>query len=372
MHLQHLSLVNFKNYKQADFDFSPRINCFVGNNGVGKTNILDAIHYLCMCKSYFNAIDSQNIRTEADFFVIQGSFSIRERQEEIYCAVQRMKSKVFKRNKKEYERLSDHIGLIPVVVISPADSCLITEGSDERRKFMNSVISQYDKQYLEDNIHYNHLLLQRNKLLKEYPGQGKIDEETLDIYDSQMIPFAERIYSRRSEFVSKLVPVFCNYYNYVSSGHEKVDLGYQSQLMKGSYDELLKGSRSKDKILQYSSTGIHKDDFVLSLDNLPIKRTGSQGQQKTYLVALKLAQFDFIKEMNDTRPIFLFDDIFDKFDEQRVKQIIRLVAEDHFGQIFISHTDSKRMKQIMHEIGVEYKLFFIDDGMISNEESNGQ
>jgi DNA replication and repair protein RecF len=371
MHLQHLTLVNFKNYGQAEFEFSPRINCFIGNNGVGKTNVLDAIHYLCMCKSYFNAIDSQNIRTDAEFSVIQGAFTIRERTEEIYCAIQRLRNKIFKRNKKEYERLSDHIGLIPVVVISPADSCLITEGSDERRKFMNSVISQYDKQYLEDNIHYNHLLMQRNKLLKDGSGKGIFDEETLMIYDDQILPYAERIYSKRKEFTSKLVPVFRNYYNYISLGHESVDLDFQSQLMNGSFGELLKSARTKDRILQYTTVGVHKDDLFLSLDGLPIKRIGSQGQQKTYLVALKLAQFDFIKEMNATLPIFLFDDIFDKFDEKRVKQIIRLVAEDHFGQIFISHTDRKRMNDIMHEIGVEYKFFYIENGSIAGEESNG-
>jgi DNA replication and repair protein RecF len=371
MHLSNLSLVNFKNYLEADFEFSPRINCLVGNNGGGKTNVLDAIHYLCMCKSYFNAVDTQNIRTGSEFSVIQGVFSLQERTEDIYCAIQRMRNKVFKRNKKEYDRLSDHIGLIPVVVISPADSCLITEGSDERRKFMNSVISQYDRHYLEDNIRYNHLLMQRNKLLKDGSAPGRFDEETLAAYDEQIIPYAERIHSGRKDFISDMVPVFRKYYAYISGGHEVVDLAYHSQLMNNSYPKLLREARNKDRILQYSTVGVHKDDLILSLDDLPIKRIGSQGQQKTYLVALKLAQFEFIKAVNPSLPIFLFDDIFDKFDEKRVTQIIKLVAEEHFGQIFITHTDPLRMKEIIHEMGVDYKLFHIENGKIEKEDSNG-
>lgn len=372
MHLRSLSLVNFKNYQQADFEFSPKINCMAGNNGVGKTNVLDAIHYLCMCKSYFNAVDTQNIRTGMEFTVIQGVFSLQERTEEIYCAIQRMRNKVFKRNKKEYDRLSDHIGLLPVVIISPADSELITEGSDERRKFMNSVISQYDRQYLEDSIRYNHLLMQRNKLLKDVSVSGRFDEATLAAYDEQMIPYGERIFARRQDFISRLVPVFRNYYSFISGGHEAVDLTYHSQLIHASFHELLMEARNKDRILQYSTVGVHKDDLILTLDDLPIKRTGSQGQQKTYLVALKLAQFDFIKEMNHTLPIFLFDDIFDKFDESRVTQIIRLVAEEHFGQIFITHTDPSRMKEIIGEIGVNYKFYHIKNGMAEGEDKNGK
>ncbi|MBN2274407.1 MAG: DNA replication and repair protein RecF [Bacteroidales bacterium] len=372
MYLKNLSLVNFKNYTEAEFEFSQRINCFTGNNGVGKTNVLDAIHYLCMCKSYFNPIDTQNIRTGSEFSVIQGLFSVNDRTEEIYCAIQRMRNKVFKRNKKEYDRLSDHIGLIPVVVISPADACLITEGSDERRKFMNSVISQFDRQYLEDNIHFNHLLMQRNKLLKDVAASGRFDEETLAAYDEQIIPYAERIFDRRSNFASRLVPVFQHYYDFIAQGKENVDLCYNSQLKNGSYRDQLNEARTKDRILQYSTVGVHKDDLSLTLDNLPIKRNGSQGQQKTYLVSLKLAQFDFIKEVNNILPIFLFDDIFDKFDEKRVKQIIKLVAEDHFGQIFITHTDPERMKDILHEIGAAYKFFHIENDVVIREETNNQ
>lgn len=370
MYLNSLSLVNFKNYIQAEFNFSRKINCFIGNNGTGKTNILDSIHYLCMCKSYFNPIDSQNIRTGCDFAVIQGLFMLDDKQEDIYCAIQRMHNKVFKRNKKEYTRLSDHIGLIPVVVISPADENLITEGSDERRKFMNSVIAQYDKQYLDDNIRYNHILMQRNKMLKDTHVQQKFDEDTLTAFDEQLIPLGERIYKKRLEFTSHLIPIFKKYYNFISSSKESVDLSYHSQLDEGSFGDLLKSARSKDRILQYSTFGIHKDDLIFTLDGIQIKRIGSQGQQKTYLVALKLAQFEFIKQVNGKLPVFLFDDIFDKFDENRVKQIIQLFSDGQFGQIFITHTDPVRMKEFMHQIGAEFKLFYIDHGAVVSEESN--
>ncbi len=370
IYLKHLSIVNFKNYIQSEFDFTGKINCFIGNNGTGKTNILDAIHYLCMCKSYFNPIDSQNIRTGCDFSVIQGMFMLDDKQEDIYCAIQRLHNKVFKRNKKEYNRLSDHIGLIPVVVISPADENLITEGSDERRKFMNSVIAQYDKQYLEDNIRYNHILMQRNKMLKETNMHQKFDEDTLTAYDEQLIPIGERIYNKRMEFTSNLIPIFKKYYHFIASSKESVDLAYHSQLAEGSFSDLLKSARSKDRILQYSTFGIHKDDLVFTLDGIPIKRIGSQGQQKTYLVALKLAQFEFIKQINEKLPVFLFDDIFDKFDENRVKQIIQLFSDDHFGQIFITHTDQSRMKELLHQIGAEFKLFYIDNGAVVSEETN--
>ncbi len=213
--------------------------------------------------------------------------------------------------------------------------------------------------------------MQRNKLLKDAAPSGRPDEDTLMVYDEQIIPYAERIHSRRKDFASRLVPVFRKYYDFISRGKEAVDLAYHSQLSNGVYRDLLKEARTKDRILQYTTAGVHKDDLILTLDGLPVKRIGSQGQQKTYLVALKLAQFDFIKGVNHTLPIFLFDDIFDKFDEKRVTQIIKLVAEEHFGQIFISHTDPVRTREIMHEIGAEYKFFHIDEGTVVQEESNG-
>jgi len=366
MFLQSLSLVNFKNFEAAELSFSPRINCFVGNNGVGKTNLLDAIHYLCLCKSYFNAVDSQNIRHNQEFAVIQGLFSGNNKNSEIYCGIHHSKNKVFKCNKKEYERLAEHIGSFPVVMISPQDSSLIMDGSEERRRFLNSVISQYDRVYLEDVLHYNRILAQRNKLLKDIGWSHKFDEDMLGIYDAQLLVPGKRIYNTRSEFAEKMIPIFRNYYHQISPDNEEVHLQYHSQLMDKDIDILLKTSRDKDLAMMYTTQGIHKDDLILKLNGFPLKKTGSQGQQKTFLVTLKLAQFDFMKEMNKSRPILLLDDVFDKFDESRVRQIIKLVADEHFGQIFISHTDETKMQSILREMNTDYKLFRVSNGKVQN------
>lgn len=359
MKLETLSLVNFKNFSQVELELSSRINCFVGNNGVGKTNILDAIHYLCLCKSYFNPIDSQNITHGEEFSVIQGNFLVHEAKNEIYCSIQRNKNKVFKKNKKEYERLAHHIGLLPVVMISPEDSALITEGSDERRKFLNSVISQYDKAYLEDNISYNKLLTQRNKYLKDIQGSRHYDRDMLQVYNEKIVIPGSRIYVTRTEFAERLVPIFRSYYNKIAPDFEEVDLKYQSQLEKGDFLEMLELSIEKDIIMQYTTTGIHKDDIILKLNGHHMKKTASQGQQKTFLISLKLAQFDFIREMNNVRPVLLLDDVFDKFDESRVRQIIKIVTDSHFGQIFITHTDEHKMRSILNDMDTEYKIFLI-------------
>jgi DNA replication and repair protein RecF len=366
MYLQSLSLVNFKNIEAAEIEFSPRINCFVGNNGVGKTNLLDAIHYLCLCKSYFNPVDTQNIMHDQEFAVIQGQFLNLGKPDEIFCSIHHNRNKIFKRNKKEYERLAQHIGLFPVVMISPEDVSLILEGSEERRRFLNNVISQYDKTYLEDNIHYNKLLAQRNKMLKDFSNLKRYDEEMLSVYDQQMLPLAERIHNQRIDYTDKMIPILQKYYHGIAPSHEEVDLQYQSQLNVGDFMSLMKESRDKDRIMQYTTHGIHKDDLVLRLNGYPLKKTGSQGQQKTFLVTLKLAMFDFIKEMNRCKPILLLDDVFDKFDETRVRQIIRLVSDDHFGQIFISHTDEAKMQSILEEMHTEYKLFQVDNGKITS------
>lgn len=366
MYLKSISLVNFKNFEEAEIAFSPRINCFVGNNGVGKTNLLDAIHYLCLCKSYFNPVDTQNIRYDNDFAVIQGVFLNDNKSNEIYCGIHRNKNKVFKCNKKEYEKLAHHIGSFPVVMISPQDSSLIMDGSEERRRFLNSVIAQYSKTYLEDVIAYNHVLAQRNKLLKDFGWQRKFDEEMLSVYDGQMLAHAEGIFEQRTLFTEKMIPIFRNYYHQIAPDNEEVDLQYQSQLTDHDFEKLLKDSREKDRIMQYTTQGIHKDDLNLKLNGHALKKTGSQGQQKTFLVTLKLAQFDFIKDMNQAKPILLLDDVFDKFDDQRVRQIIRLVSDQHFGQIFITHTDEAKMKSILEEMHTDFRLFHIKDGKLSS------
>lgn len=370
MYLQKLSLVNFKNYEQAELDFSDKLNFFVGENGVGKTNILDSIYYLGLCKSYFNTIDSQNIKHGNDFFVIQGLFNNSENDFEIYCGVRKNTKKQFKKNKKEYSKMSEHIGLIPVVMISPSDINLIIGGSEERRKFINGVIAQHNRVYLDNLIRYNHILTQRNKLLKQLAKSNKFDEDSLVILDQQLIPLGKYIYQERKQFIENIIPVFQEYYAYISTGKEKVSFRYESQLNEMSFEQLLLKSRQKDTILQHTTTGIHRDDLSLGLDTHDMRKTGSQGQQKTYLVALKFAKFDYIFSTNNKKPIMLLDDVFDKFDNSRVKQIVHLVAGEKFGQIFITDTHQSRMEEIISEITGNFKLFQVEQGIIKENSIN--
>jgi len=359
MHLKTLSLVNFKNYEQLDIPLSERINCFVGENGVGKTNLLDAVHYLSLCKSNLNPVDSQNVRYEQDFLVIQGLFERKGKEENIYCGIRRQKKKQFKRNKKEYSKLSEHIGLIPLVMISPADSILINGGSEERRKFMNGVVAQYSRVYLENLIQYNRALTQRNHLLKDFALSRNFDPEMLDVWDEQLIRYGEPIYEERTRFVSELLPVFNAFHSHVSGNREQVILSYRADLQERGFREGLKASLEKDRFIQYTTFGIHKDDLGMELGGHSLKKSGSQGQQKTFLVALKLAEFEFIRKLTEIPPILLLDDIFDKFDAGRVKQIISLVAENQFGQIFITDTNEQRLQGILQEIPADHKVFRI-------------
>lgn len=360
MHLKSLSLVNFKNYEQVNIPLSDKINCFVGANGVGKTNILDAVHYLSLCKSNLNPVDTQNIRYDQDFSVVQGVFERKGREENIYCGIRKQKKKVFKRNQKDYQKLSEHIGLIPLVMISPADSLLINGGSDERRKFMNGVIAQYSRIYLDNVIQYNRALTQRNKLLKDFALSRSFNKEMLEVWDEQLIRYGEPIFEERKRFVDELLPVFNRFHSHVSGNREQVTLTYQAHLMDMDFREGLKVSQEKDRIIHYTTFGIHKDDLGMALGGYSLKKSGSQGQQKTFLVALKLAEFGFIKKLTEIRPILLLDDIFDKFDAGRVKQIISLVAENQFGQIFISDTNEQRLLGILKEIPADHKVFRID------------
>ncbi len=362
MILNKLSLVNFKNYEQLEIELSAKINCFVGNNGEGKTNLLDAIYYLSLCKSFFNSADSQNIRYGHDFFLVQGEYELNDSVEKIYCGLKKGRKKIFKRNNKEYQKLAEHIGLLPVVMISPYDTVLITGGSEERRKFMNGVISQYNKEYLNSLINYNNVLSQRNKLLKDAAKGGYLDKDTISIYNEQLAVYGDYVFKCRSEFFSKLLPLFQEYYDFVSGANEKVSLEYKSHLHEKSFVKNLEESIDKDRVLQYTTRGIHKDDLVMNLEDHPIKKVGSQGQQKTYLISLKLAQFDFIKEIAKLKPILLLDDIFDKLDATRVEKFIRLVAENHFGQIFITDANKQRLDNIMVKMNSEHKLFEVDRG----------
>jgi DNA replication and repair protein RecF len=363
MHIQKLSLVNFKNFEEITLSLHQKLNCFVGNNGEGKTNLLDSIYYLCMCKSYFNSTDLYSIRYDEDFMLLQGDFMREGKTEELYCGLHRTKKKQFRRNKKEYTKLSDHIGLFPVVMVSPADIELITGGSEERRKYVNSVIAQFDRNYLDNQINYNKVLAQRNRLLKSSDRKNSMND-LLDIFDEQLIGFCNEIYKVRDEFIGKFTPVFNKFYQFISEGNEEVELIYQSQLHKGNFANQLRESRDRDLAVQYTTVGIHKDDLILNLNGTHIKLTGSQGQQKTYLVSLKLAQFDFMKEVNIIQPLLILDDIFDKFDANRVRQILKLVADEAFGQIFITHTNLDRMNDILKELKIDHKLFFVSKGNV--------
>ena len=281
-YLSHLTLLNFKNYEEASLEFCPKINCLVGNNGIGKTNVLDAIYYLSLCKSAFNAVDMHNVKYGQDFFVIQGEYSRAEKTEQINCGVKTGHKKVFKRNGKEYEKISDHIGLLPLVMISPFDSALILEGSEERRKFIDGVLSQFDHQYLDDLMRYNRALSQRNLLLKDFAQKNWFDQDMLDMWNEQMLATGKRIFEKRNVFISELIPVFQHYYEFVAGGKEVVEMIYESQLLDGEFADLLAGSADRDRRVLFTTVGIHKDDLVLKLSGHPIKRVASQGQQKNF------------------------------------------------------------------------------------------
>ncbi|WP_418509423.1 DNA replication/repair protein RecF [Corallibacter sp.] len=357
MILKSLSLLNYKNFESQSFTFNDKINCFVGNNGVGKTNVLDAIYHLSFGKSYFNPIASQNIKHGEQFFVVNGEYDKLDNSEKIVVSLKKGQKKVIKRNGKAYEKFSDHIGFLPLVIISPADRDLIIEGSSTRRKFIDSVISQSDKAYLEDVINYNKIVTQRNSLLKYFALNNTFNKDTLEVYDSQLHTFGHRIFEKRQAFLEVFVPIFKARYKAISSGDETVDLLYKSDLLENTLEVLLKNCINKDKALQYTSAGTHKDDLEFTIESHPIKKFGSQGQQKSFLIALKLAQFDFIKTQSGVSPILLLDDIFDKLDEQRVSKIIKLVDDENFGQLFISDTHADRTEKAIKQVHQSYEIY---------------
>ncbi|MDD3079230.1 MAG: DNA replication and repair protein RecF [Paludibacter sp.] len=360
MQINSISILNYKNIAEATLKFSPKINCFIGDNGMGKTNLLDALYYLSFCKSHSNSIDSQNIKHDTEFFMLQGFYTSNDQAEEIYCGMKRRQKKQFKRNKKEYEKLSDHIGLIPLVMISPDDNTLILEGSEERRKFVDGVISQYNKQYLQYLLNYNNALKQRNALLK---SENPVEESLFEIWEEQMGMYGTYIYEERKKFISDFIPVFQNIYRTISGGHEEISLSYISQHDNRDIAESMIKTRERDKILGYSTQGVHKDELEMLLDTYPIKRVGSQGQNKTYLISLKLAQFNFLKRAQNSIPILLLDDIFDKLDSNRVMKIIELVSGENFGQIFITDTNREHLDQLLSQLRQEVSIFTVSEGL---------
>ncbi len=357
MFLKSISLLNYKNISNNQFDFDTKINGFVGKNGIGKTNVLDAIYHLAYGKSYFNPLASQNIKHGEEFFVIDGVFDKEEKEEKVVCSLKKGQKKVIKRNGKIYEKLSEHVGLIPLVIISPSDVDLIIEGSETRRKFMDSVLSTLDSSYLNQLIHYQKMLSQRNALLKYFALNQIFDADNLAIYDEPMSKLGNEIFSKRTQFLENFIPIFQKHHANITNEAENVQLVYESQLQKNTLEDLLIQNLPKDRALQYSSVGIHKDDLLFEIDGFPIKKFGSQGQQKSFLIALKLAQFEFIKQKSGQLPILLFDDIFDKLDEFRVQKIVSMVNEDTFGQIFISDTHEERTINTIKSTLQSYKIF---------------
>lgn len=360
MLIKKISLVNYKNFTSKTINFNEKINCFVGNNGVGKTNVLDAIYHLSYTKGYFNSVASQNIQYGANFFMIDGTFQKNNREETIICSLKKGHKKIIKRNGKEYEKLSDHFGLLPVVIISPSDTDLIIEGSDVRRKFMDTIISLYDKEYLQLLIKYNKVLAQRNSLLKFFAINHTFDQTNIDIYNEQLVNFGEVIFDKRKKFISDFIPIFQKRYEQIIGKieiEENIELKYRSQLYSDDFHSVLKQNIDRDRLLQYTSVGIHKDDLIFILNDHQIKKNGSQGQQKSFLIALKLAQFDFVKKQSNITPILLLDDIFDKLDENRVSHLVTMVNDENFGQIFITDTHAERTENIIKKINLDYTMF---------------
>lgn len=358
MYLKKLSLINFKNLAQEELSFNEGINCFVGDNGTCKTNIIDAVYYLSMCKSSLAMNDNQCTRHGEDFFVLDGEYNHDEgRKEQISCTYQHKASKVVKRNGKTYERLADHIGLIPVVIVSPADSSLVSDSADERRRYLNAFLSQLDRSYIEAAMRYNSTLAMRNSYLKTAS-----DEAMLAIYDQQLCAPAKIIHSARKDIIEEMTPLVIEYYRALSDDHEQVELTYHSELNKASLEELLIASRNHDRILGFTSSGVHRDDMRFTIGGYPLRKYGSQGQQKSFLVALKLAQYHIVAKRCGEKPILLLDDLFDRLDESRVERLISLVSGDDFGQIIITDCNGERMQKILDKAGCSYKLFNVTYG----------
>ncbi len=365
MYFKELKLTNFKNCSSAELSLSEKINCFIGHNGAGKTNILDAVYYLAFCKSCFTSSDKLNIKHGEDFFAIHGELQRDDDVVDVISCVQKDGfKKSFKINKKEYDRLSDHIGKVPLVMISPYDNDLINGGSELRRKFVDGVISQFDGVYLNNLMSYNRALLQRNVQLKSFMDNGYFNRELLAVWDDKLLEHGQYVFDKRKEFIVDFMPVFQKYYDILSDMSEKVEMVYVSELNENAFPYLLLRNLERDRISTYTNSGVHKDDFNLLINGYPLKRYGSQGQQKSFVIAVKLAQFDFNCKIKGFKPILLLDDIFDKLDNNRVAQLVRLVGEDCFGQVFITDTQRQRMQYLLDNVDVNHKIFEVNNGSV--------
>lgn len=363
MFLEKINLIQFKNIESSSICFSSKINCFVGDNGAGKTNIIDAIHYLSLSKSSLGVSDKACLMHTKDFFVIDGSYLMEDGSlEHVSCSYKKGATKKLKRNEKEYTKMSDHIGVLPLVMISPSDIYIINESGDERRRYLNSLLSQIDKTYLHHLMRYNALLTQRNNLLKNLKNAQQ--KEVLSILDEQMAEIGDKIYLRRKEMIEFLSPIVCSYYKRLSGDHESVNMKYISQIEHKSSLELLRSSIDKDCINMHTTTGVHRDDIKMEIMGHPIRRYGSQGQQKSFIIALKLAQFDMMTRYSKSKPILLLDDVFDKLDLGRVEELIKIVNHEEFGQIFITDCNQLRLGKILENVSQGYSLFYVKNGSI--------
>jgi len=364
MWLKRLTVLNFKNYHEATLEFSPEVNAFTGPNGSGKTNLLDAIHYLSLCKSYFNPVDSQQIKQGEDWFMVQGEFEQEGRSDLVACSLKRNQKKQFRKNKKEYPRLADHIGQFPLVMVSPNDSSIVTDGSEERRRFVDSVLSQTDLQYLDRLIAYNRCLVQRNSLLKQAArGAGALDLGLLEVLNGQLVELGVPIFEKRKAFMREFMPEFDAHYRFLAETAETVSLIYHSQLMEADFEWLLKQHLDRDRALERTTVGIHKDDLQFFIhQDMPLKKFGSQGQQKSFLIALKLAQHTFLHRQKGFKPLLLLDDIFDKLDGTRTRKLMQMVSAGDFGQIFLTDTDADRINRIFEEINRNVQVYNINRG----------
>jgi len=367
MHLKNIKLVQFKNYRQVRAEFSKEINCFLGINGSGKTNLLDAIHYLCFTRSAFNTVDGQNILHDTDFFTVQGEFEVHEKPIEIKCIMESGKKKQMINSGKAYDKMSEHVGLLPVVMIAPDDTQLIKEGSEGRRNFFDSIISQLDRAYLQMLVRYQHFLKQRNALLKQFAEQGRVNHQLLEPYDLEIISLSKLIYAKRNEFIAGYKKKLQHHYGVISADKEAVGIIYNSDCGKPDFESVFRDGLRKDILLKRTNMGVHKDDYNFGINDYPLKKYGSQGQQKSFLIALKLSQFQTLKEEKGILPILLLDDIFDKLDDLRIAKMIELVANHEFGQLFITDARPERSKQILASIEADKQYFTIVNGNITVE-----